>query len=53
MGIWTIFFKISEQKYAKTEMEGGFDTYENFLKMTLLLMTSTPESCNPILKTQP
>ena len=30
-------FQISEQKYAKTESVGGFDTYE-FLKVTPLLM---------------
>ena len=30
MGIWTTFFQISEQKYTKTEMIGGFDTYESF-----------------------
>ena len=29
MGIWTTF-SILEQKYAKTELVGGFDTYESF-----------------------
>ena len=47
MGIWTTFFQISEQKYTKTKMVGGFE----FLKMTQLLMKSSPENCNWIGKT--
>ena len=38
-------FQILEQKYAKTEMVGGFDTYES-VKMTPLLVRSTHDSCN-------
>ena len=30
MAIWATFFQISEQKFAQTEMVGGFDTCESF-----------------------